>query len=224
MKKILIVEDDADVASLIERGLREEGFEPKITANAKTALRLLSGKWHVIILDLRLPDLPGESILKFLNHDSYRPPVLILTASGEVETKLELFRQGCDDYLIKPFVFDELLARVRALLKRPLRVVPDQCQYEDMALVNKPHGLIIGDRKIPLSPKEYAICRLLLGEPGKIVSRKELLHTVWGYAEESNTNFLEVHLAHLRKKLRPFGRDGWVQTVRNSGITLSRPH
>lgn len=212
------------MASLIEREFREEGLVPKTAPNAKTALRLLSERWDLIVLDLTLPDLPGDSILKFLNQTQYRPPVLILTARGEVERKLELFRQGCDDYLTKPFVLQELLARVRALLRRPARVVPEQCQYEDMALVDDLQQLIVGDQRIPLTPKEYAICRLLFGEPGKVVSRKELLHAVWGYAEEPSTNFVEVHLAHLRKKLKPFGRDAWVRTIRNSGITLSRPN
>ncbi len=223
MKRVLIVEDDEDVASLIDRGLKEEGLETKIAGNVEVALRSLSDTWDLVVLDLTLPDLPGDSVLTFLNQSLYRPPVLILTARGELETKLELFRQGCDDYLTKPFVFDELLARVRALLRRPSRVLALDPQYEDMRLVDDHLQLVIGTEVINLTPKEYSICRLLLGEPGKVVSRKELLHSVWGYTQEPSTNFIEVHLAHLRKKLKPFGRDVWVQTVRNAGITLSRP-
>lgn len=223
MKRVLIVEDDVDVASLIDRGLREEGLESKIAGSVGMALRQLSDTWDLIILDLTLPDLPGDSVLRFLNQKLYRPPVLILTARSEVETKLELFKQGCDDYLTKPFVFEELLARVRALLRRPLRVLSSIAPYEDIKLIDEHLQLAVGEEIISLTPKEYAICRLLLEQPGKVISRKELLHTVWGYSQEPNTNFVEVHLAHLRKKLKPFGRDGWVQTVRNSGVTISRP-
>ncbi|MBI1861178.1 MAG: response regulator transcription factor [Deltaproteobacteria bacterium] len=223
MKRVLIVEDDVDVASLIDRGLRDEGLESQVVGTVSAALRQLADTWDLVILDLTLPDLPGDSVLRFLNQSLYRPPVLVLTARGEVETKLELFKQGCDDYLTKPFVLEELLARVRALLRRPLRVLSSVAQYQGLKLIDEHLQLAIGDEVVSLTPKEYAICRLLLEEPGRVISRKELLHSVWGFAQEPNTNFIEVHLAHLRKKLKPFDRDGWVQTVRNSGITLSRP-
>ena len=224
MGKILIVEDDSDVALLLERGLKEEGHQTKIAGSAEIALRKLCENWDLIILDLMLPGLPGDTVLKHMNQQLFRPPVLVLTARSEVETKLRLFRDGCDDYLSKPFVYEELLARVRALLRRPPRVCPDRCHYEDMVLEDEMLELLIGDKKINLTPKEYAICRILLSEPGKVITRKELLHTVWGYSTEPDTNFIEVHLAYLRKKLKPYGRDKWVQTVKNAGITLSRPH
>jgi len=221
--RILIVEDAPDVARLLEQGLTEEGFEAKIAPNGRVALREAENGWDIIILDLTLPDVSGETIMSFLAQRLDHPPVLVLTARGQLEDKLSLFRQGCDDYLTKPFAFEELLHRVKALLRRSPKSVPEQCRYEDMELEPTTHLLSVGERKIALTPKEFNICRLLMSSPGRVVSRKELLQGVWGLTHEPPTNFIEVHLANLRKKLGQVERDGWLQTVRAAGFLLEKP-
>ena len=221
--RILVVEDAAEVAKLLARGFEEEGFEVSIAPNGEIALRRFQEFWDLIILDLMLPDVTGEMLLGFLAQKADRPPVLILSARSTLDDKLTLFRQGCDDYLTKPFAFEELLERGRALLRRPPRTVPEECKYEDMQLESETHELSVGAQKVPLTPKEFAICRKLMLNPGHIVSRRELLQSVWGLAHEPKTNFIEVHLANLRKKLGLVDRDSWLQTVRQSGIMLAKP-
>ena len=222
--RILVVEDAANVADLLRRGLTEEGFEVTVAASGEEALRHADQSWGLVVLDLMLPDLPGENVLDYFAHRLDRPPVLVLTARDQLEDKVALFQRGCDDYLTKPFAFEELLLRVQALLRRAPRVEPEACRYEDMALESATHKLRVGDRQIPLTPKEFAICRLLMREPGRVVSRRELLHGVWGLAHEPRTNFIEVHLTNLRKKLGQADRAEWLRTIRASGFVLNRPH
>lgn len=224
MIRVLVIEDDQDVASLLERGFREEGYTVACAFSAAEAFRKLPEGWDLAVLDLMLPDAPGEAVLRYMEQRPDRPPVLVLTARDEIATKLQMFDRGCDDYVTKPFAFEELLRRARALLRRSVRVNLAGPSYEDMRLCEETHSLSVGDNsKISLTPKEFLICRRLLSEPGRVVSRKELLHAVWGYVQEPNTNFIEVHLANLRKKLRSLGRDEWVRTVRSSGVILARP-
>jgi DNA-binding response OmpR family regulator len=221
--RILIVEDAPDVARLLQRGLTEEGFEAEVAPTGQVALRKADESWDAIILDLTLPDVPGETIMSYLAQRMDHPPVLVLTARGQLEDKLTLFRQGCDDYLTKPFALEELLHRVKALLRRAPKSLPDECHYEDMRLEASTHQLSVGASKISLTPKEFNICRLLMRAPGRVVSRKELLQAVWGLTHEPRTNFIEVHLANLRKKLGQVEREGWLQTIRASGFLLEKP-
>lgn len=221
--RILIVEDSAEVANFVQRGLSEEGYQVSVALTGQIGLRMLSESWDLLILDLMLPDMAGESILRYLGQQLESPRVLVLSARGEVADKIALFEYGCDDYLTKPFAFEELLGRVRALLRRSPRAAPDRLQYEDLSLDPANHRLLRSDSDVTLTPKEYAICRLLISRPGEVVSRRELLRSVWGLANEQRTNFVEVHLANLRKKLAQLDCADWLQTVRASGITFSRP-
>ncbi len=223
MARVLIIEDACEVAKLIQKGLVEEGFEVEIASSGEEALRRLDEHWNLIVLDLMLPDVSGELILQYLSQKLEHPSVLVLSAKGRTEDKLKLFDLGCDDYLVKPFVFEELLRRVRALLRRPPRTLPRVTQFADFKLDPENHTLSVGDSEVTLTPKEFSIFRKLANEPGRVISRKELLHSVWGLSIEPRTNFIEVHLTHLRKKLAQLQRESWLHTVRSSGVVLKNP-
>ncbi len=221
--RILIVEDQASVASLLQEGLTDEGFEAQIAPNGETAIRLISQGWDLVILDLSLPDIQGEAILKYISQRPDYPSVLVLTARSNIEDKLSLFRQGCDDYLTKPFIFEELSQRIRALLRRSQRVKTISYAYEGVERDPTSYTLRSGEKAVVLTPKESAICKLLIAEPGRIVSRREILHSVWGLKEEPNTNFIGVHIFHLKKKFEQIGREEWMQTVRMAGFVIRNP-
>lgn len=221
--RILIVDDTSALADSISDGLSDEGYETVAEYSGAAALRRFDEHWNLVILDLMLPDMSGETLLDNLALKADCPSVLILTAKTGVEDKVSLFRRGCDDYLTKPFAFDELLGRVAALLRRAPRLVVGDCSYEDMLLDMSTHRLNAGGNTIALTPKESGLLKSLMRKPGRVVSRRELLHTVWGVIGESQTNLVQVHLANLRKKLSSIGREDWLQTVRTSGVVLCRP-
>lgn len=221
--KVLIVEDSQEIASLISRALTEEGFETTAACSAQNAFRLLDSYWDVVILDLGLPDVSGEEVLTYIARGPHPPPVLIVTARLSLEDKLTVFRRGCDDYLTKPFEIEELLQRVGALLRRSTRTTRDSVSCDDMVLDAAALRLHVGKNAIILTPKEASICEVLMREPGKIVSRKELLHTVWGITREPETNFVSVHLINLRRKFQKLGRAEWLRTIRGSGMCIERP-
>ncbi len=221
--RILIIEDTLELARLISKTLEEEGFETKVAENAQSAFRLLVDHWDLLILDLMLPDASGEEILRYVAQQDYHPSVLVVTARNRLEDKLALFRAGCDDYLTKPFDIQELIERAQALLRRTPRTAQPPLQYEDMALDSATFQLSVGNQRVTLTPKEAAICKALMHEPERVVSKKELLHSVWGMTYDPQTNFIGVHLVNLRKKLASLGRSEWLNTVRGSGVSLLRP-
>lgn len=221
--RILIVEDEADLAGPLVANLRDDGFEAEIAPTIEKARQLLVAHWDLIILDLMLPDMPGETLLSYLKQQPSYPSVLILTARGTVQDKLNLFRKGCDDYLTKPFVYEELRERVRALLRRSQRVVQEVLNFEDIQLDPHTYKIQAGDFETLLTPKEASILKLFFSAPGKVISRKEILENVWGLREEPGTNFIGVHLFNLRKKLSEIKRGTWLQTVRASGFVLCKP-
>lgn len=220
--KILVVEDEKDLAEPLCEGLKEEGYEVDWADTGEKARQKLVHHWDLIILDLMLPDFSGENLLFYVRQEPASSPVLILTARGAIEDKLSLFRQGCDDYLTKPYLFEELLARVKALLRRSTRLQTEVLSYE--AVVLDPHSLILKNEKwqTQLTPKEASILKLFFSSPSKVISRKEILEKVWGLREEPNTNFIGVHLFNLRKKLAEVQIDSWLQTIRHSGFLFSK--
>lgn len=222
--RILVIEDEKDIADAVLDGLRNEGFEVDVARDGQTAIRYLNQKpWDLIILDLMLPDISGESILSYLTQRPEYPSVLILTAKNHLNDKIGLFRKGCDDYLTKPFIFEELLVRVEALLRRPPRVQPSGFRYGNMELDVVTNSLAAGAAAVSLTPKETALFRLFIREPERILSRKELLQEVWGLKEEPSANYIGIHLFNLRKKLSEIERGDWLQTVRASGFVLCNP-
>lgn len=222
--KILVVEDELDLAEPLVEGLVGQGFHVRLAATGEDARRALDEHWDLVILDLMLPDISGESLLSYMKQKPDYPAVLVLTAKSGLQDKLGLFRQGCDDYITKPYIFEELLERARALLRRSQRVLPAPCSYEDLVLDPEKFrfSLKSGD-SVQLTPKEAAILRLLMARPGHTVSRKEILSGVWGLKEEPSSNFIGVHIFNLRKKFAHLGREDWFQTLRSAGFMVSRP-
>jgi len=221
--RILIVEDEADLSGPLAENLKDDGFEAEIAPTVEKARQSLTSHWDLVILDLMLPDMPGETFLNYLKQQTTYPPVLILTARGTVQDKLSLFKQGCDDYLTKPFIYEELRERVRALLRRSQRVTQEHLRFEDIQLDPTTFKLEAGSLTTLLTPKEASILKLFFSAPGKVVSRKEILENVWGLREEPGTNFIGVHLFNLRKKLNEVERGAWLQTVRASGFVFCKP-
>lgn len=221
--RLLIVEDERDLAEPLAENLRDEGYQVELATTGEEARQKLVHHWDLLILDLMLPDISGEVLLSYLKQKPDYPSILVLTAKGSVQDKLNLFRQGCDDYLTKPFIYEELLERVRALLRRSQRVQSEDLHYQDLSLDPETFELRAGSHKTLLTPKEAAILRLFLNAPEKVISRKEILENVWGLREEPNTNFIGVHLFNLRKKMGEVERDTWLQTVRSSGFLFGKP-
>lgn len=221
--KILIVEDERLLAEPLAENLKDEGFEVLIAENGSKARQQLVHHWDLVILDLMLPDLSGESLLNYIKEQPDYPAVLILTAKSSIQDKVSLFKKGCDDYLTKPFIYEELLERVRALLRRSQRVTTKNLSYEDLKLDPSTFRLEAAGHEAQLTPKEASILKIFFNAPGRLVSRKEILENVWGLREEPNTNFIGVHLFNLRKKLAEVRREDWLQTIRSGGFIFSRP-
>lgn len=221
--RILLVEDERDLAQPVLRNLEEDGFQVGYAPDGASARREFENHWDLVILDLMLPDIPGESLLVYLRQRVDYPNVLVLTAKSSLAEKITLFQIGCDDYLTKPFMYDELLVRIQALLRRPPRANAEDCRYQDLELDFAEMRLKAGNVSVVLTPKEAAICRLLMNQPERVVPRREILHGVWGLKEEPDSNFIGVHVFHLRKKFARLGRDDWFRTVRAAGFVLSNP-
>lgn len=221
--RILIVEDSPDLAEILRRALSEEGFFAEVALTGTEAFRKLQQTWDVVVLDLMLPDVSGESVQDFIAQKPSPPRVLVLTAKSELEQRINLFEKGCDDFLSKPFAVAELLGRVKALLRRTNRVSWEPIEFDGIRLNPADYSVSFDGHQSALTPKEFSICRTLLSEPGIAVSRKDLLRTVWGIVDENRLNLVEVHLANLRRKLEQIGLGHWLQTVRASGIRFHRP-
>jgi two-component system copper resistance phosphate regulon response regulator CusR len=199
---LLIVEDNATLSASLTKGLREDGFSADAVGTGLAALRRLERHdIDVVILDLGLPDIDGSEVLHQLRTRGINAPVLVLTARDAVASRVEALEKGADDYLIKPFEYAELLARIRALLRRAAapRWAPLSCN----GLVLDPTELeiTIGNHRVRLSPREHALLALFLRRKGELLRREDILLQVFGYNFEPGTNLVNVHIANLRKKL-----------------------
>ena len=199
---LLIVEDNATLSASLSKGLREDGYEIEAVATGAGALQRLDRQdIDVVVLDLGLPDLDGGQVLSQLRGRGINVPVLVLTARDAVSARVAALEQGADDYLIKPFEYAELLARIRALLRRAAapRWAPLSCN----GLVLDPTELeiTVGANRVRLSPREHALLALFLRRKGELLRREDILLQVFGYNFEPGTNLVNVHIANLRKKL-----------------------
>ncbi len=218
---ILVVEDEKGVAHFIEKGLREEGHTIDVAVDGDEGLSFVSKNvYDLIILDIMLPGINGLELCKKIRQLDIHSPVLMLTAKDSVGDKVLGLDSGADDYLTKPFSFDEFLARVRALLRRK----PDQLTelvFKDLRIETISHRVFIGENEVVLRPKEYALLFYLLRNRGRAVSRARLLADVWGYDFNPNTNLVDVHIKSLREKLGQFSKTNFIQSVRGVGYAIS---
>lgn len=219
--KLLVVEDEAKPAAYLKKGLSEHGFVVDVATNGEDGLHLArGGGYELIILDILLPGLDGWSVLGELRRGGDRTPVLLLTARDAVEDRVRGLELGADDYLIKPFAFSELLARVRTLLRRGSPRQPEYLQVADLSLDLLRRRAVRGGRRLELTPKEFALLALLVRRAGEVLSRTLIAEQIWDMNFDSDTNVVDVHVRRLRSKVDdPFERK-LIHTVRGAGYVL----
>jgi two-component system response regulator MprA len=218
--RVLVVEDDEDIAQALQRSLRMEGYEVRTVADGESALdQGRSFAPDLVILDLGLPKLDGLEVARALRTED-DVPILILTARDALDSRVEGLDAGADDYLVKPFERQELLARMRALLRRrpprgsaPLRV-------SDLLLNADTHEVLRGERSIDLTQREFELLEYLMRNERIVISRQRLLDEVWGYDPFSTTNTIEVFVSNLRRKLEADGEERLLHTIRGAGYVL----
>jgi two-component system OmpR family response regulator len=220
--RILVAEDDTDTAEFIRRGLRELGHNVILTGDGFDALHLLSiERLDVAILDRMLPRLDGVSIVRRARTAGIDVPVLFLTALGRIEDRVTGLEAGGDDYLVKPFAFSELAARVNALARRkPVHAEPT-CLEHDGLVVDLLKRQVLRDGVIvQLQPREFRILEELMREEGKVVTRTMLLERVWNYHFDPQTNIVDTHISRLRSKLNEGGKSDLIETIRGVGYRM----
>jgi DNA-binding response OmpR family regulator len=221
--KVLVVEDEHKIANSIKRGLEQEGYAVDVAYDGVGGYDLASTEgYDSIILDLMLPGLDGLSICKKLRDEGNHTRILILTAKGQVEEKVEGLNSGADDYLVKPFAFAELVARVRALTRRPKETLKPTLQVGDLTLNTLSFEVKRGSEDISLSHKEYSLLEYLMRHPGMILSKDQIIANVWSYDDDVLPNTVEVFIGYLRNKIdRPFKTNKkLINTVRGFGYRL----
>jgi two-component system, OmpR family, response regulator len=219
--RLLVVEDEEKMAALLQRGLQEEGHAVDVTGRGEDAIWMArSAPYDAIVLDVMLPGGDGFSVCRDLRRHEVWTPVLLLTARDAVDDRVTGLDAGADDYLVKPFAFSELLARLRALHRRKPEERPVVLKVGDLRLDPALGRAWRGETEVALSAKEFALLEQFMRRPGEILSRDRLLDAAWDIAYERKSNLIDVYVRYLREKIdRPFGRRG-LETVRGSGYRL----
>lgn len=221
--RILIVEDEPKLAQVMASGLATQGFVSDIIDDGEKALTRISlhhDDYDLVILDLMLPSLDGYAICREARKRNIVLPILVLTARAETETKVELLLAGADDYLVKPFAFDELLARIHALLRRPPVSLPEVLQAGSIELDTTRRLASKDGRELTLTLKEFGLLEYFLRHPNEVVNREDLLAHLWDFNYESFSNVIDVHVKNLRRKLGDEDRPSILETVRGIGYRL----
>ena len=217
MARILIAEDEPRIATFLEKGLRANGYTTVTVADGTMAAALARDQdFDLLVLDLGLPGLDGMDALAQIRARGERLPVVILTARTEVGSTVVGFETGADDYVTKPFRFEELLARIRVRLRGQPTEEPTVLRVRDVSLDMRTRRATVGDRTVELTAREYALLETFLRHPDQVLSREQLLSMVWGYDFDPGSNVVEVYVRYLRRKLG----DGVIDTVRGMGYRL----
>ena len=219
--RIMLVEDELKMARALRRGLEREGYVVDVVEDGNEAVSLGSEyDYDTIVLDVMLPGLDGLAVCKELRSRGRWAPVLMLTARDGVEDRIRGLDVGADDYLIKPFAFGELLARVRALVRRGTAERPAALRVDDVVLDPAAHAVWRSDRAVSLSPREFSLLEFLMRHPGEVVTRTQILEHVWDYDYGRSSNVVDVYVAYLRRKIeQPFERS-FIETVRGVGYRV----
>jgi heavy metal response regulator len=220
--RILVVEDDRKVAGFIRQGLHEEGHAVEVAKDGHEALDLVLGDpdYDLLVLDVILPGRDGFAVLKTLRERKVTVPVLMLTARDQVTDKVAGLDLGADDYLAKPFAFEELLARVRALLRRRAGQRVPVLRLDDLAVDPATRRVTRGERRIELTTREYALLEYFLRNVGRILTRSMIAQHVWGLDFDSESNTIDVYVGYLRRKIEGDGERRLVHTVRGAGYVM----
>lgn len=217
MSRILIAEDEPRIASFLDKGLRRHGFATEVVADGESAVRRVeTGQVDLLILDIGLPRLDGFDVLRTLRGQGHRLPIVILTARDEVADRVAGLEGGADDYVRKPFAFDELLARVRLRLRASAEGGPSTLDSGDLSLDLRTRRASVGGRVVELSAREFALAEAFLRHPDQVLTRAQLLSQVWGFDFDPGSNIVDVYVRYLRRKL---GEER-IETVRGSGYRL----
>ena len=220
-QRILAVDDDPAVTSVLKRGLTYEGFSVGTAASGEEGLALARDQSpDLVILDVMMPGIDGYEVLRRLRAADSRLPVLMLTAKDAPADQVRGLSGGADDYVVKPFTFEVLAARVRALLRRHEGEAPPVLRFADVALDTGTRQARRGERQIDLTSTEYDLLRLLMENPRRVLTRDVLMDRVWGYDFGGNTNVLEVYVKQLRQKLEAAGEPRVIHTLRGTGYVL----
>jgi two-component system copper resistance phosphate regulon response regulator CusR len=219
--KVLVIEDEGKTASYLRKGLTENGFVVDVAADGVDGLRLAdTGQFALVILDVMLPERDGWSVLAALRQGNVQTPVLLLTARDAVEERVRGLEMGADDYLVKPFAFAELLARVRSLLRRGPARLPDTITVADLEIDLTRHRATRAGQRIDLSPKEFTLLTLLARRSGEVVTRTLIAEQVWDMSFAADSNVVDVQVRRLRAKMdAPFDKK-LIHTVRGVGYVL----
>jgi two-component system, OmpR family, response regulator MprA len=220
---IAVIDDDEKIIALLRRSLAFEGYEVATASDGSEGLKLLGQRQaDLVILDVMMPVMDGWEVCRRLREAGVVSPILLLTAKDEIQDRVKGLDLGADDYLVKPFALEELMARVRALLRRR----PDKAEesgrlkYEDLLLDVDGRETIRGDRRVELTAKEFDLLHLFMQNPKRVLSRDQIMERIWGYDYSGESNVLEVYVAMLRQKLEESGGKRLIQTVRGAGYVL----
>jgi len=221
--RVLVVEDEHKIANSIKRGLEQEAFAVDVAYDGKSGFALaLAEDYDAIVLDLMLPEMDGLEICKQLRASKVHTPVLILTAKGQLYDKVNGLNAGADDYLVKPFAFAELLARLRALMRRPKESLGSILAIEDLSLNTLTYEVTRAGKPIELSKKEFALLEYMLRHKNRILTKDQIINHVWDYDADILPNTVEVYIGYLRNKIdKPFkDRTPLIHTVRGFGYKI----
>jgi two-component system, OmpR family, copper resistance phosphate regulon response regulator CusR len=217
MSRILIAEDEVRIAAFVEKGLRAHGFATLTAADGRSALQLaLSGEIDLMVLDVGLPVMDGFAVLAELRRKKSALPVIVLTARGGIDDTVAGLEGGADDYMAKPFRFDELLARIRLRLRSDPVTPSAQLEVGDLRLDVRTRAMTVRNRSVELTAREFSLAETLMQHPDQVLSREQLLSRVWGYDYDPGSNVVDVCVRNLRRKL---GRDV-IETMRGAGYRL----
>ncbi len=221
--KILVVEDDVLLIDFVARCLKESGFEVQTTKNGEKGYKLAKANhYDGIVLDINLPDMLGTEVCRQLRCEGIKTPILFLSSNDSKNDKVEGLNLGADDYLVKPFNHDELIARVKALSRRPMSYVQEVICYGDISIDSAKREVRVGDEVLRLTPKEFQLLEVLARNSGVVLSREYLLKHVWGVTVGNTSNRLEVCVRSLRSKLRDYTTDDLIGTEYGVGYRLSK--
>jgi two-component system copper resistance phosphate regulon response regulator CusR len=219
--KVLVIEDDPTVGQFVKRGLEEARYSVDLVADGEEGEQLAKSQpYDLVVLDLRLPGRSGQQVLRNLRARGFEKPILVLTAQDAVDAKVETLRAGADDYVTKPFAFEELLARVEALARRPRAIVSPKITVADLEVDLDAREVRRAGLVIELTPKEFLVLEYLARHAGRVLSRTLITEYAWGYHFDPGTNIVDVVINHLRKKIDAPHEKKLITTVRGVGYVL----
>jgi len=222
-RQILVVDDDEKITSMLRRSLTFEGYDVNTANNGHVALQKMMEKDpHLLILDVMMPEVDGWEVCRRLREAGSPVPILMLTAKDEVKDRVKGLDIGADDYLVKPFALEELLARIRALLRRydEQHDGTDLLLFDDLRLLIDSREVFRGDRKIELTTREFDLLHMFMANPRRVLAKETIMDRIWGFDYSGESNVLEVYIAMLRQKLEDHGERRLIHTVRGAGYVL----